>query len=288
MKENRTPEEEITALRRQYYARKRDAEEAARRASGADAGTEEDIASILGDEEAPSARSGKVRALRAAAAGQAAGRASQAALRLVRAKLKYKTGIEEAISILNEMANRNETKAILVFAKLFEKGGLYTQDYGKARECLEWAEELGDPEADFQLGRYYRLGLGVTRDDETAVNYFERASRGGVHKADYQLAALYFQQGSPRAAVRRLELAAVHRVPGARYDYAMCLLYGDGVKADPAKAVQILEESSADGDPEAAEKLAFLYDQGFRVKADPERAAAFRARLANLTGTRSL
>ena len=37
-----------------------------------------------------------------------------------------------------------------------------------------------------------------------------------------------------------------------------------------------------------AEKLAFLYDQGFRVKADPERAAAFRARLANLTGTRSL
>ena len=207
-------------------------------------------------------------------------RRDDAAFALAQAEIAEKTGLEEAFTILNDLANRGNTKAIMQFASMFEKGNIYTRDYQRALECCEWADELGDRTAAFQIAKYYRLGLGVRKNLRKAADYFEKASRLGDRRADYQLADIYFELGHPEKGAKQLRKCMDGGMKEAAYDYAMCLLYGDGVRRDVKKAVQLLEERRRSGDREAAEKLAYMYSVGFKVKRDAEKAAAYRKETA--------
>ena len=52
------------------------------------------------------------------------------------------------------------------------------------------AAELGDPQAQFELARYYFHGLGVPQDFVAARRWFERAAAAGVREAEAFVAAL--------------------------------------------------------------------------------------------------
>lgn len=200
-----------------------------------------------------------------------------AAYVLASAELDAGQDLEEAFEILNDLANRDDTRAILCFARLFEQGGLYEQDYNKAMECYEWAAELGEAQAAFHLGKFYRLGLGVPVNLKKAAKYFARACgrMGDSMEAEYQLAVILFELKEGARGAALLKKCAEHGMKEARYDYAMCLLYGDGVKRSVRRAVAILDALWREGDEEAGAKLAYMYSAGFGVRPNPEKAANY-------------
>src|SRR6056300_1298156 len=65
--------------------------------------------------------------------------------------------------------------------------------YGQDEELrrLELAAEQGDAEAQFNLGRRYDNGEGVTRDNRTAVKWYSLAAEQGLADAQYSLAVMY-------------------------------------------------------------------------------------------------
>src|SRR5689334_1159326 len=52
---------------------------------------------------------------------------------------------------------------------------LKTGDYGQTMRLLRPWAAMGNSKAQYTLGESYALGLGVVKDDETAVYWFRRA-----------------------------------------------------------------------------------------------------------------
>ena len=82
------------------------------------------------------------------------------------------------------------------------------RDYDKALKYLTKAAELGDAEAQFQLGYMYREGEGVEKDKEKAVYHYEKAAIGGHPTARSALACIQANNGNIERAVKHMVIAA--------------------------------------------------------------------------------
>ena len=60
---------------------------------------------------------------------------------------------------------------------------LKTGDYGQTMRLLRPWAALGDSKAQYTLGELYAFGLGLPRDDDTAVYWFRRAGPIGPKDA---------------------------------------------------------------------------------------------------------
>ena len=62
-------------------------------------------------------------------------------------------------------------------------------------EMIEWytkAAELGDAEAQCNLGVFYALGIGAKQDWQKAVSWFAKAAEHGHAAAQYHLGNCYY------------------------------------------------------------------------------------------------
>lgn len=101
--------------------------------------------------------------------------------------------------------------------------------------------EAGDPFAQFQAGRMYREGSGVSRDPGQADEWFDKAFSGLKKEAD---------DGDRDAASLVYE----------------CFHEGLGVEKDAAKALFWLQRAAQEGMPEAMFTLALEYRNGGLVE----------------------
>ena len=200
------------------------------------------------------------------------------ALRLALAEIDTGVDAEEGLTILNQLANGDNVEAILKYSELFSEGRYYRKDERRALECLKRADELEDTVAPYLIGRRYWFGIGTEKNKDLAIRYFLRAADRGNLEAEYQLAIACFNQKHPVEGAAALEHCYKGGVMEAGYDYAMCLLYGDGIKQNTEKAVAVLEKLFENGDEDARAKLEFMFRSGFKVKADPKRAARYAKR----------
>jgi hypothetical protein len=151
----------------------------------------------------------------------------------------------------------------------------------------------GDEAAQYQLGTMYNTGQGVERNPDTAFTWFQKAARQGNAGAMYNLGVAYYNgdtlggtltadaeqawiwftlaaekgDNASKTEADRVwkELGPIHQ-EGAEIKLADVFLNGEGVPADPARAVDILK--SAPGSMEAQLKLAQLYIDGKSVPRD--------------------
>lgn len=65
------------------------------------------------------------------------------------------------------------------------------KQYDRARELWLPRAEAGDPVAQNAIGTLYYLGLGVKRDAEMALNWFEQAARQGYPGAQRNAGMMY-------------------------------------------------------------------------------------------------
>ena len=95
---------------------------------------------------------------------------------------------------------------------LNHKGSKYYKDgdYANALKYLTKAAELGDMNANFQLGQIHGRGQGVKADEEKAVQYLEKAAIGGHPGARYVLGNIERCNDRLDRAVKHYIIAANH------------------------------------------------------------------------------
>jgi len=143
----------------------------------------------------------------------------------------------------------------------------------------------GDPDAMFELGRSFGLGLkGLARDPTRAAAWYERSSAGGNSDAPFCLAQMHRHGelgGMPdeKGAVPWLEMAAERGNLMAQTNLGIALTQGKVIAKDSVRGRAMLEKSVAAGDLIANVPLAlsYLYGDGAGAPRDLARATHLAA-----------
>lgn len=166
------------------------------------------------------------------------------------------------------------------------------QAYFWARVC----SDMGDYNADYNVGVYFRDGIGVAPDIQKAWKYFERAARKGVTGAQqaYEELTAKFYVISSRPANSTMEsikekATANRDIPEKYFSYclqlanfeedqdgknwvALCYREGNGTPVNMIASVYWLKEAVEKGNPFAFYNLAGMYESGCGVLVDYDEA----------------
>ncbi len=119
--------------------------------------------------------------------------------------------------------------------------------------------ENGDAQAQFNLGSYYRTGVGVAKDASEAVKWFRRAAEQGHAAGQCALGSCYANAvGVARddvEAVKWYRKAAEQGLAEAQYNLGICYHTGEGVTKDPVEAVKWYRKAAEQGFAEAQHNL---------------------------------
>lgn len=113
-----------------------------------------------------------------------------------------------AVPALQAAAAKDDARALVLLASLYQHGQGFPHDSAKAIELYTRAAERGDAEAQFNLGSMYLLGDGVKADEAWALTYYRQAAAQGHEGAARNLAELYRASGLQPAP---LDTAAPNR-----------------------------------------------------------------------------
>ena len=158
------------------------------------------------------------------------------------------------------LADGGDTRALkgLAYMRLNPEENRY--DPEQATELLMKAAAKGDPEAQFELGRLYERGIGVSQDVEKAVSLYWKAADQNFADAINDLGFLHFQGGlgivrDSKKAIKLFQRAADLRHPEAMFNIAA--LIDDGLVADkkPVDAATYLYESLRSGNADVLNQL---------------------------------
>lgn len=126
------------------------------------------------------------------------------------------------------------------------------------------AAELGDTDAQYELGMYYMSGVGVGVDLEMAVFWLEKVAEKGFAKAQFQAGMCHHLDYDDVLEVGRcaywFSKAAEQGHARAQYMYGSCYFVGDGVDQDYDKAEFWFRKAAAQGDADAKRMLELMYD----------------------------
>jgi len=104
------------------------------------------------------------------------------------------------------------------------------QDWAQALSEFKPLAEIGDPNAEVNLGNLYLRGLGVEENPAEAFKWFKRAADQGNVKGEGKTAMMYF--------------------------------YGLGTPKDEAEAIRWFTKAAEQGDPDSASILGGIYSLG--------------------------
>lgn len=114
----------------------------------------------------------------------------------------------------------------------------------------------GDAWAQLNLGAAYDNGIGVVRDVDKALFWYQKAAEQGLAEAQFNLAHLLVSEElSSVAAAEWMRKAAEQGMLDAQYLMGVILAEGIGVPVDDAEAVRWLQRAAAKGSSDAAEFL---------------------------------
>ena len=126
------------------------------------------------------------------------------------------------------------------------------------------AADLGDPMAEYRLGRLYDGATLGPADYQTAIQWYKRAANQGVAEAQMALANHFYAgfgdvvpQDTSEAA-KWFRMAAEHGHPGAQFQMGVLHENGLTVPKSDLEAYAWMRLSAAQGHPAAVENLARL------------------------------
>ena len=141
-----------------------------------------------------------------------------------------------------------------------------TRNPAKAVELYRQAANMGDAEAQYQLGTCYDLGNGVAQDYKQAVHWWTKAANQGYATAQYNL-GLCYDEGygvaqDYKPAVYWYTQAANQGFAQAQHNLGVCYYNGNGVAQDKARALEWHKKAANQGYPLSQYKLANQYYKG--------------------------
>lgn len=150
--------------------------------------------------------------------------------------------------------------------------GSTPEDIHAAIQQLEQLWQKGFSVSAHLLGKVYRDGIGVRKDEKSAECWFQRSADAGNDYSEYALGKLLLQQKRTQEAIRWLEKAVEHNNQFAQYRLGKMLMQGEGITKNVDKALQMLTLSAQQGNQYARYTLGKLYLLGKEVPADYKKA----------------
>ena len=129
-------------------------------------------------------------------------------------------------------------------------------DYPAAVREWQGPADAGDPDAMFNMGQAYRLGLGVKADAAKAEYYYAGAAQAGHIRAADTYGLILFQTGRTEAALPYIQAAAKRGDPRSQYLLGIAHFNGDIAKKDWVLAYALLTLANSQGLPQAAPAIA--------------------------------
>ena len=134
---------------------------------------------------------------------------------------------------------------------------------GRAYMFLLKNAAAGDGEAQYALGKLYRLGRGVDADLAESVHWLIAAHQRGVSAAEAELEDLHDKLLEKAEAGETGAQAALGRLHGT----------GLGVESDNAEAMKWFSLAAKEGNAWAQNGIGFIYEHGRGVEVDDAEAA---------------
>ena len=182
-------------------------------------------------------------------------------------------------------AARGIATGCTILGRIYAEGLGVSRDEALAAEWFERGAELGETEAAFAYGLMLAEGTGVAKDKVKAGQMFEFVARTGHPLANYNLALLFLTgQGKPEnpaRAAQHLQYAAEKGVAAAQYDLATLYAEGVGVKPDAFEAARWMRRAAEQGMRIAEFDYGVMLLRGFGLNADRPKAVAYLRAAAN-------
>ena len=93
-------------------------------------------------------------------------------------------------SLLARASREGDREAMFTLGRLFRAGDLMLRDETEACKWFRRAANQGHDDACVQMGLSHLSGLGVEKSSDAAIDWFERAAARGFHAAQHQLVLL--------------------------------------------------------------------------------------------------
>ncbi|MEX0924101.1 MAG: SPOR domain-containing protein [Rhodovibrionaceae bacterium] len=158
--------------------------------------------------------------------------------------------------------------------------GLDAYDRGEFEEALRILQPLadaGDARAQYGIGKIYETGGGpIVSDPQQAVLWYSRSAEQGVAAAQNNLALMYAEgrgvsQNKPQA-LALWEAAARGGHPHAQYNMGLLFYRGEGVERDLSMAAAWFGQAAESGLAEAQFAVAEMHRLGIGLPQDDRKA----------------
>ena len=176
---------------------------------------------------------------------------------------------EEAVAFYHDHPTIQEStpgKSMLLLGEVSEG----KHDYANARKWYREAADLGNPQAQNDLGWLYRTGTGVETNFVEAVRLFREAAIRGDARAQDNLGVMYRDglgvTNDKVEAVSWFRRAAEQGDADGQVNLGWMLENGYGVSKEAAEALKWYRKAAEQGDAEGENDLGWLYRIGFGVE----------------------
>ncbi len=150
----------------------------------------------------------------------------------------------------------DEAEEVLAEAYRYFAGDGRLKDMARAAKLLERAARLGSSQACYDLGFLYQNGIGVTEDEDKALQFFTEAAERGDARAYPYMGRIYLMKAS--AAMAEIDVAALLKGNKATADRSR--VFRENVSRCAELFVDASENGISDQD----------YDQGLRYLLDTQ------------------
>lgn len=174
------------------------------------------------------------------------------------------------------------------FADDFEDGIRFyaNKNYSQAAGLFKKAAELGNAQAEYNLGVMHAKGEGMPQDYQQAYFWLHRAADRGIGGAEYNLAIMYDNGlGVDRdypIAIFWYRRAIQHDVTLANFNLGVMYDNGLGIAQDYSQAASLYLYAAERDVAQAQYNLAILYESGLGVSKNYAQAGVWYHRAAEL------
>ena len=158
--------------------------------------------------------------------------------------------------------------------------GICLANTGKYREALAYLTEAaasGNSEAEYLVGRFHLNGIGTSKNEKRAVEWFRRSSENENPTGSYELGmCLKYGIGTFKDIDEGMALILKSAESGcaqAIYEMGNSFRLGNGIAQNKKKAIECYRASAELGYVPAIYQYGFLYELGYITgQRDPEQA----------------
>lgn len=218
---------------------------------------------------------------------------NEAALMLGSLYMKKEGKTKESMVWLEKAAaspdKETAREAACRLGEIYLHGGDDAQaDGDKAETFLRKAADMGDGQSMYLLSQLYKEDAGLKPDRAKHHEWLQKAAHAGNGDACYEIAMLCMMD--PHLHTKKEKIQAINKAlpffeKGVKADHVGCCfmlgliyLYGQGVRQDGKKGVQLLEQAAYSGSSDAMMYLFSVYRghiPGIKVKRNAAKAASW-------------